>query len=83
MGLNQRLVQIKDGFLDLLFPPYCVGCGREGDLICSRCRETLTRIDPPWCFVCGLPGPRPCHCRPNKSKTQALDGLRSLFRFEG
>ena len=83
MSLSQRLDQIKDTFLDLLFPLYYVGCGREGDLICIRCRDALPRIEPPWCYICGLPRSGPCVCGTNRSKTWLLDGLRSPFRFEG
>jgi ComF family protein len=29
--------------LDVLLPPTCPGCGREGDIVCIRCRASLTR----------------------------------------
>lgn len=43
--------QIKNWLLDLLFPPYCIGCDQEGELLCSGCRNAL-KIVPPSCFIC-------------------------------
>ena len=42
MGAATRL-------LDLLVPPRCPGCGREGDLVCPRCWSAFTRrlAEPP------------------------------------
>jgi competence protein ComFC len=35
---------IKDLILDLLFPKYCLGCGREGQYICDKCLIFATEI---------------------------------------
>ncbi len=32
--------------LDLVFPPYCVYCGRVGSLICPRCLTTISTSEP-------------------------------------
>ena len=40
-ALAGRLVT---GLLDLLFPPCCVGCGREGPYLCPACLETTPRL---------------------------------------
>ncbi len=83
MSLTQRLGRIKENVLDLLFPLHCVGCGREGDLICSDCQADLPRIAPPWCPRCGLPISRPQICGTCREAPPVLDGLRAPFRFEG
>lgn len=83
MKLNQRIAQVRDGFLDILFPLHCVGCDREGSLICVDCRLDLPRIEPPWCFICGLPSEGRCVCGTDRSRIWSLDGIRSPFRFEG
>lgn len=36
-----RLVNLYEGVLDLLFPDHCAGCGREGGLFCAVCRAAL------------------------------------------
>ena len=42
--------------LDVLLPPTCPGCGREGEIICGRCRTTLTRrVNEPAGVPLGLP----------------------------
>ena len=42
--------------LDLLLPPRCPGCDREGQLICERCRlPFLRRLDEPAGAPIGLP----------------------------
>ena len=83
LKLNRRIAQAKDSLLDLLFPLYCVGCGREGSLICPDCRSDLPEIEPPWCFICGLPRGGFCVCGTDRSRIWSLDGIRSPFRFEG
>lgn len=42
--------------LDLLLPPSCPGCGREGSVLCATCREPLDRrMDEPPGAPLGLP----------------------------
>ena len=45
--VRMRLRNFADSALRLLFPPRCVLCGREGDLVCESCRRSLPpRLDP-------------------------------------
>jgi len=67
--------------LNLLFPPFCLGCGREGEFICFHCRPSLPYLQPPLCPRCGAPLPiEPCLCKGTKWE---IEGIRSPFRFEG
>ena len=68
--------------LDLLFPRRCVGCGKEGDFICSSCLNLLERITPPLCTKCGRPEEGGVSCS-SCSSFKAIDGIRSPFKFEG
>lgn len=46
--------------LDLLLPPTCPGCGREGAILCPDCARWLARrIDEPPGVPLGLPWPLP------------------------
>lgn len=46
--------------LDLLLPPTCAGCGREGAALCPDCSAPLTRrIDEPAGMPLGLVAPLP------------------------
>jgi len=44
------------GFLDLLYPPRCEGCGRlRREPIRPDCLGAIARLQPPMCEVCGEP----------------------------
>lgn len=72
-----------DGVIDLLFPPRCVGCGREGEYICISCFGSMPYVVPPLCPKCGRPQPSGMHCPSCWGWHAGIDGIRSPFRFEG
>jgi ComF family protein len=77
------LTNLKKAALDLLFPRWCIGCGREGDYLCESCRRTLSVISPPVCPRCGRPQSQGELC-PGCVEWQAvIDGIRSPFLFDG
>ncbi len=75
--------QLKGLALDLLFPPRCVGCGKGGEFLCARCRSTLQYLPPPLCARCGLPLPAGAECPDCESAPPQIDGIRSLFPYDG
>jgi ComF family protein len=78
-----QVMKLKRIALALLFPEWCVGCGREGQYICHTCRQSLLPIMPPVCPKCGRPQPDGMLC-PGCINWQAeIDGIRSPFRFDG
>jgi ComF family protein len=78
-----QLTKLKGIALDLLFPRWCIGCGREGDFICLSCRQSLLRIMPPLCPKCGLPQSSAMLCPSCISWQAEIDGIRSPFQFDG
>ena len=78
-----QLTKLKGIALNLLFPQWCVGCGKEGDFICSPCRRSLPRIMPPLCPRCGRPQSSGILCPGCVSWQAEIDGIRSPFRFDG
>ena len=78
-----QLAKLKGMALDLLFPQWCVGCGKEGDFICYSCRRSLPRIIPPLCPRCGKPQPSGILCPSCVGWGARIDGIRSPFRFDG
>jgi len=44
-----------DSCLDIFFPPYCVGCGRQGEIWCQDCVQEIEPISGRLCPSCGLP----------------------------
>lgn len=68
-------------FLDLLYPKHCLGCNKSGEYICSSC---LLKLRPvlqicPVCEQGSYFGQTHGLCKTKYS----LDGLTSLFVFEG
>lgn len=68
---------------DLLFPQWCVGCGKEGYFLCSSCHRSLSRIVPPLCPRCGRPQSSDTLCPGCTGWQSEIDGIRSPFRFDG
>ena len=83
MNVLPPVAKLKGLALDFLFPQWCVGCGKEGDFICSTCRRSLPRIMPPLCPKCGKPQPSGILCPSCVSWQAEIDGIRSPFRFDG
>jgi len=78
-----RITFLKRAALDLLFPRWCLGCGKEGDYICGDCRRGLPVIAPPVCSRCGRPLPQGVACHDWPDTPDGIDGIRSPFVFEG
>jgi competence protein ComFC len=78
-----RMGGLKRAALDLLFPRFCLGCGKEGSYICTACRETLPVIVPPSCPHCGRPVPGGGECGRCRGDEKSIDGIRAPFIFEG
>jgi ComF family protein len=78
-----RLAKFKEAALNLLFPQKCLGCGREGGLICDSCQRSLSRLNPPICPKCGRPQLSGILCPTCVSWRANLEGIRSPFKFEG
>lgn len=72
--------------LDLLFPPRCVHCGRQGrdgGRLCLECRAFVTRLMPPWCPHCGLPQASTAVCHTCQAQALPLTGIRSAAWYSG
>ncbi len=82
-GVLPQLAKLKGRALDIFFPRWCIGCGREGGFICDSCRRALPRIVPPLCPRCGRPQPSGILCSSCVSWQTKINGIRSPFRFDG
>jgi ComF family protein len=81
--LQTPLKAVRSKLIDLLFPPTCVGCGREGAFICPACIGGMLRLPPPLCPVCGRPMIREEWCPSCRRWKLDIDGIRSAFAFQG
>ncbi|MBL8101326.1 MAG: ComF family protein [Anaerolineales bacterium] len=48
--------------LDLLFPPVCGGCGKQGSSWCVDCQKRVNILEGILCEICGLPQDKPGVC---------------------
>ncbi len=79
--MQAQLAKLGKFVLDLLLPQNCLGCGREGFVLCSQCIAHLSRISPPFCQRCGLPLTK-VNCPDCARQAPIFDGLRAPYRFE-
>ncbi|MGH2724471.1 MAG: double zinc ribbon domain-containing protein [Actinomycetota bacterium] len=68
--------------LDLVLPPRCASCGRDGWPLCPACTAEVAVITPPLCRRCGRPVEEPlsacADCPP-----RSIDAARAPFLYEG
>ena len=83
MVLPAQLIRIKEVALDFLFPPHCVGCGKEGGFLCDSCKESLVYISAPLCSKCGRPLSSGSYCPSCVRWPIQIDGIRSPLQFDG
>ena len=69
--------------LDLLFPPICGGCERQGAHWCNDCRRLAKEIKPPLCEICGQPMGVSGVCNRCASETPKFYRLRSWALYDG
>lgn len=80
---TRLLARVAQTFLDVLFPPRCVGCGEQGVFLCRSCAEAMPRALPPRCPLCWRPEPRGEMCGRCLRARPAFAGVRSLYLFQG
>ncbi len=75
--------RVKDFFLDMLFPPRCINCGRGGAYICDSCCDMLSLIDAPACEGCGATLASGALCMSCMWHLSQIDGIYSVYNFSG
>jgi len=83
IALSLLAGQLQEKVVDFFFPRRCVGCGRMGDFLCVDCRQKLPRLLQPFCQKCGKPESSGVLCSACWGQKTEIDGIRSVFRFEG
>lgn len=77
------LRNLGDRFLDLLFPPRCIGCRRPGTWLCADCLGQIPRICPPVCARCGTPVAKEGICSRCQHAPLRIEGIRAAAYFDG
>ncbi len=79
----ERLAKIGDVTLGIFLPQYCLCCRREGNILCPACRNRLAQVAVPFCARCGLPQTTGRPCPDCSGQNFVINGIRSVFLFEG
>ena len=74
---------IQKAITEFFFPARCIGCGKWGSFLCRECVINLPHIEPPFCNKCGKPESSGTFCPNCWGWQSAIDGIRSVFRFDG
>lgn len=76
------LLRLAGRGLDLLFPPECAVCSREGSFLCDGCEPRLPRLSPPYCRTCAEPDAAPT-CSWCRADPPAYERIRAPYRYTG
>jgi ComF family protein len=83
IALSLLTGRLHEKVIDFFFPRRCVECGKLGDFLCDSCRQKLPRLLRPFCQQCGKPESSGGLCAACWGRQTDIDGIRSVFRFEG
>ena len=67
--------------LDLLFPPRCAACKKQGHVLCPACRAAIHPLVPPFCQRCGTPLATENICSQCSFRAPTLSGVRAYSSF--
>jgi len=70
-------------FIDLIFPPRCVACGRKAEWFCRDCQKSIESVEQPFCPLCGRPTSTAGLCVSCRVSPLEIDGIRSVGYLEG
>ena len=83
MSLLDGITKRASASLNLLYPPRCVGCNKEGRFLCSTCLDSLPRLVAPYCLRCAQPIADGETCQRCLESPLDIDGIRAPFLMEG
>jgi competence protein ComFC len=80
--LINTLKQFTSSALDLVFPPSCVHCGREGALLCQGCIAESTLVGTDVCRKCAEPLSKAGLCSRCVAEEPSIDRLYGSYLYE-
>lgn len=88
MSARLQVREVWEGLLDVLYPPWCAGCGRtvrQRAGLCSNCEAALPWISAPVCALCGAPLPVGVAgtCEVCSDSNPAFRAGRSALQYDG
>lgn len=77
-----KIIILKDFFLDLIFPKICLSCGVNNFLLCPKCQNKIKILKTDTCIYCGKISPRGKICQNCKRKS-SLTGIIVATKYSG
>ncbi len=53
--MKKIFISIKNFLLDLLFPKFCISCGKDGSYLCQDCFSLIDILERQYCPFCSRP----------------------------
>ena len=69
--------------IDWVFPPHCLGCGLEGEIICPECYATIKRVPTNTCRYCNAYVSTNGQCPICKNHKPAYTQFRAFAFYNG
>ena len=69
--------------LDWVFPPHCLGCGLEGEIICEECYAAIKRVPKNTCLYCNAYVSVNGHCPNCRNQKPAYAQFRAFAYYGG
>jgi ComF family protein len=83
LSWRPQVRNLKSQFINLVFPPVCVHCGKVGALICEECLAMVAWVEAPVCAKCGRPVSRPIQqCAVCRKRPLPLKQIRAALLFK-
>ncbi len=80
-SFQRVLLNVEEFFLDILFPKFCFGCGRECRYLCQDCEAALGISEQQYC-LCESPLRLPDGGKCSKCQRKKLNGLYSALPYK-
>lgn len=69
--------------LDWIFPPECIGCGKEGSVLCEDCLQSADYMDHIGCKYCCKPMANTGVCSRCQSERHFYEEIHCLAAYKG
>ncbi len=77
-----KIIVIKDFFLDLIFPKICLSCGVNDFSLCPKCQNKIKILKTDTCIYCGKISLRGKICQ-NCRRKSSLTGVIVATKYSG
>lgn len=79
----QTIQKIGTEIIDWLFPPACLGCGKEGVVICQECFSSIQLVPKNVCNFCGDFTSKQGRCPRCEKHKPSYSGFRAFAYYDG